>query len=281
MRIYLYIWFLITLLISFEYWTLNYHQSLSILYLLQKATIITPGLKLSTQPGRLLSLWVGWIGFSLMVIMNLYSLRKRFEFMKNLGRLSKWLNFHVFCGILGPTLILFHCGLKVRGLVGISFWSMVISFSSGIIGRYFFVQLSSQRGEFEKEALRAFESLTKTLEKYRITLEPSKRDLVLNQNLIRVGGNPSQMEQSLFTSFWSSFMGDLRMMFSKAPIPKSWPRKARIHVLQYAMNTRKAKSLHSFERLMGYWHAFHFPFAVFMYIAAIIHIISSLIFLGY
>lgn len=280
MRIYLYIWLFLTFIISFEYWALNQNQNLSLLILLQKVAILTPGLKLNTQPGRLISLWLGWIGFSLMVIMNVYSLRKRFHFMKNLGRLSKWLNFHIFCGILGPTLILFHCGLKVRGLVGISFWSMVVSFSSGIIGRYFFVQLSSHRSDFEKEAQRALEGLNKTLEKFAIVTEPAKKERILTLNLVRVGGHASQTKESLLSSFYSSFTGDLRILFSSPPIPKTWPPKARAYVMRYAMSTRKAHSLQSFEKLMGYWHAFHFPFAVFMYIAAIIHIFSSLIFLG-
>lgn len=280
MRTYLYIWFFLTLIISFEYWALNQNQNLSLLMFLQKVAILKPGLKLNTQPGRLISLWLGWMGFSLMVLMNVYSLRKRFHFMKNLGRLSKWLNFHIFCGILGPTLILFHCGLKVRGLVGISFWSMVVSFSSGIIGRYFFVQLSYHRSDFEKEAQRALESLNKILEKYKIITEPAKKERILSINLVRVGGHVSQTKESLLLSFFSSLSGDLRILFTTAPMPKSWPPKARAYVMQYALSTRKAHSLHSFEKLMGYWHAFHFPFAVFMYIAAIIHIFSSLIFLG-
>lgn len=280
MRIYLYIWLFITLLISFEYWALNQNQNLSLLILLQKVAIIKPGIKLNTQPGRLISLWLGWMGFSLMVIMNLYSLRKRTHYMKNLGRLSKWLNFHIFCGILGPTLILFHCGLKVRGLVGISFWSMVVSFSSGIIGRYFFVQLSYHRTDFEKEAQRALEYLNKTLEKYKIITDPAKKERILHLNLVRVGGHISQTKENIILSFFSSLSGDIRVLFSSPPMPKTWPPKARACVVQYAMSTRKAHSLHSFEKLMGYWHAFHFPFAVFMYIAAIIHIFSSLIFLG-
>ena len=124
MRFFLYLWLLLAIALSFEYWALNFHPSLSLLHL-------------SPEPGRPLSLWLGWVGLGLMVIMNVYSLRKRISGLGGWGRLSSWLNFHVFCGLVGPTLILFHCNFKVRGLVAISFWSMITSFSSGIIGRYF------------------------------------------------------------------------------------------------------------------------------------------------
>jgi hypothetical protein len=36
--------------------------------------------------------------------------------------------------------------------------------------------------------------------------------------------------------------------------------------------------LEPFRKMLGYWHSFHLPFALFMYIAAIIHIISALTF---
>lgn len=276
----MYVWIVLTCLLLFEYWAINQKPNVSIIYFLQKRGWIERTIKISTQPGRWISLWLGWLGFGLMVLMNVYSIRKRTDWLKNRGKLSLWLNFHVFCGILGPTLILFHCGLKVRGLVGISFWSMMISFSSGVIGRYFFVQLSAQRNEFSKKATQALEKLNKTLEAYKITMAPEKKERILRINLLRVGGHSSQVQESAWASLYSSFAGDVRSLLTVPPIPSNWPPVAKASLLVYAINTRKAHSVHSFEMLMGYWHAFHFPFAIFMYIAAIIHIISSLVFLG-
>lgn len=280
MRLYVFLWLLITAFLGFEYWALSNQPASSLLILLQKNGILSSQIKLSTIPGRTLSLWLGWIGFSLMVFMNLYSMRKRFDFMKNWGRLTPWLNFHIFCGILGPTLIFFHCGLKVRGLVGISFWSMVISFTSGIIGRYFFVQLSSQRQDFETLAQAALNKLNRIFEKKQIQVDPEKKNKVLKLSLLHAGAHISNSPQGLISTFLSSLEGDLRLLFSDLAIPRNWPIQTRKIVTLYALNTRRAQTLASFEKLMGYWHAFHFPFAIFMYIAAVIHIISSLIFQG-
>lgn len=280
MRIYIYLWTIITIFIGFEYWTINQHPHLSLIVLLQRVGIISPYITLSTQPGRWLSLWLGWLGMGFMIIMNIYSLRKRLDFMKNLGRLSHWLNFHIFCGILGPTLIFFHCGLKVRGLVAISFWSMIISFSSGIIGRYIFVQISTQKKELSQRAASSLEKLNTILEKSRTSVDPEKKQRILKSNLLRVGGHESQINKGLLIAFFSALQGDLRILLTSPPIPKHWPHIAKSYVLQYSLDTRKSYTLENFETMMGYWHTFHFPFAIFMYIAAVIHIISSLIFLG-
>src|ERR1044072_1582584 len=105
-RIYIFIWVVILCFLSSEYFALNGYSSMSILRVLQAKHII--GFEVSAEPGRCLSLWLGWIGRSMMLIMNVYSLRKRADFLKGVGRLGEWLNFHVFCGLTGPTFIFFH-----------------------------------------------------------------------------------------------------------------------------------------------------------------------------
>ncbi len=280
MKIYIRIWLLLTVLLGFEYWALNYQQNLSILLMLQKLNWISPKIKFNTTPGRTISLWAGWIGFGLMVLMNVYSLRKRFEFMHKLGKLSNWLNFHIFCGLLGPTLIFFHSGLKVRGLVGISFWSMVVSLSSGIIGKYFFTQLSAQRSDFDKISTAALTSLNESFQRRKIEVDENLKTKVLNANLLFSGASLTTKTIDPLTAFLSSFAGDFRLRFFDMPIPKDWPLSAKSYISRYSLSKRKAQFLGPFEKLMGYWHAFHFPFAVFMYVAAVIHIVSSLIFLS-
>ena len=280
MKFYLTFWLLITLLLGFEYYALNLNPNLSLLIKMQAMHYLPADIKLNTAPGRILSLWVGWAGFGLMVLMNLYSMRKRFEFMQNLGKLSSWLNFHIFCGILGPTLIFFHCGLKVRGLVGISFWSMIVSLTSGIIGRYFFVQLSSQKNDFLQKSELALQKLDLIFSKNNLSVDETQKNKMLAFSLKHVGGFPNEEFVNPMLALFSAISGDLRLLFQDMPTPRNWPRSTKPILSLYAKNQRKAQFLGPFEKMMGYWHAFHFPFAVFMYVAAIIHIASSLIFLG-
>jgi hypothetical protein len=56
------------------------------------------------------------------------------------------------------------------------------------------------------------------------------------------------------------------------------PKTLKPHFQQYAKVVRQISFLEPFRRFMGYWHTFHLPFAIFMYVIAIIHIITALIF---
>lgn len=278
MKFYTLIWLALFASVSLEYYYLNFNPSNSILLLLQKQGYLRESLKISADPGRPVSLWLGWLGLGLMVVMNVYSMRKRIGFMQNWGKLSNWLNFHVFCGLLGPTFILFHCNFKVRGIVGISFWSMVVSFSSGIIGRYFYVQMLRAKVDFENEAEKRIQYLKKWLQKNQITFEENEfaQCLIGAQRFVGVPENVENLNP--VSAFLSSSFGDIRLMFSLPVAPRNWPEMSRVIVSEIAVQQRRALLLESFQSLMGYWHTFHFPFAVFMYLAAIIHVIAALVF---
>ena len=90
----------------------------------------------SYKPSGNLGHALGIIGAILMILCYvLYYCRKRFESLDRFGALSSWLDIHIFLGILGPILILFHSTLKFNGVLAFAFWSMVIVVISGIFGR--------------------------------------------------------------------------------------------------------------------------------------------------
>jgi dihydropyrimidine dehydrogenase (NAD+) subunit PreT len=65
----------------------------------------------------------------------LYLLRRRFARLP-VGSLRAWLDVHVFTGLFGGMLVLFHSAFQVRGSVAaISVGSLVIVLITGIIGR--------------------------------------------------------------------------------------------------------------------------------------------------
>ena len=88
---------------------------------------------------------LGIIGSSMMVLMLVYSLRKRVAALRRLGALSRWLDVHIFLGVFGPLLVVLHSGFKVQGVVALSFWSMIIVASSGVLGRYLYLQIPRTR----------------------------------------------------------------------------------------------------------------------------------------
>ena len=62
---------------------------------------------------------LGIIGFVMMLMTEtLYSIRKR-QRTARWGRMSTWLEFHIFTGIVGPFMVLLHSSWKFHGLAGI------------------------------------------------------------------------------------------------------------------------------------------------------------------
>ena len=62
---------------------------------------------------------MGILGFVLMLMTEtLYTLRKRWKNAR-WGKMARWLEFHIFTGIVGPYLVLLHTSWKFNGLAGV------------------------------------------------------------------------------------------------------------------------------------------------------------------
>lgn len=84
---------------------------------------------------------LGIIGFLLMLMTEiLYSLRKRSRSAR-WGRMSEWLEFHIFTGLVGPFMVLLHTSWKFNGLAGVTTLFTVITVISGFVGRYIYTRI--------------------------------------------------------------------------------------------------------------------------------------------
>ena len=91
--------------------------------------------------GELFGHVMGIIGFFFMLMTEtLYSLRKRSRTVK-WGKLSNWLQFHIFTGLVGPYMVLLHSSWKFNGIAGITTLFTIIIVVSGFIGRYIFTRI--------------------------------------------------------------------------------------------------------------------------------------------
>ena len=84
---------------------------------------------------------LGMICFLLMLMTEtLYSVRKRSR-RARWGRMSEWLNFHIFTGLVGPYMVLLHTSWKFNGLAGVTTLLTVIIVISGFVGRYIYTRI--------------------------------------------------------------------------------------------------------------------------------------------
>lgn len=107
---------------------------------LQAAGLLPAG-PIAYEPGHGFGLVLGITGAAAMVLLSLYSVRKRVPRLARFGRLPRWLDAHVTLGLVGPMLVLFHTAGRLGGIISVAFWSMVVVVTSGVLGRYVYAQV--------------------------------------------------------------------------------------------------------------------------------------------
>lgn len=241
----------------------------------------------STEPGRPISLFLGYTGFTVMCLTNLYIMRKKFDFMKDWGNKLGWLDFHIFCGMLGPVFIIFHTNFKIGGLVAISFWSMVVSAVSGIVGKVFYTQIIQERSFLIKMILKIEGKLQKFYEKVDKKLEKKGRKPRdhegVKSSFVQAVGVPVEEHDmhdvGLMEAVYKGFTSGMKFSLKKSSLKKQTLHPREFELLtDYAFLKRRVYLLNANKKIMGHWHTFHKPFAIFMYVVAIIHIITALLF---
>ena len=109
--------------------------------------------------GELFGHTIGIVGFILMLMTEvLYSLRKRSR-SAAFGRMSTWLQLHIFTGLVGPFMVLLHTSWKFNGLAGATTLLTVIIVFSGFIGRYIYTRIPRTMDGLEIEGTLSQEAL--------------------------------------------------------------------------------------------------------------------------
>ena len=80
--------------------------------------------------------WFGIIGGSMMLILLIYPLRKRFRRWAVIGSVKSWFRIHMILGVAGPVIIIFHSGFKLGSFnSSVAFFCMLTVALSGLVGR--------------------------------------------------------------------------------------------------------------------------------------------------
>jgi hypothetical protein len=131
---------------------------------------------------------IGILGFLLMIMTEtLYSLRKRSRTAR-WGRMSAWLNFHIFTGIVGPYMVLLHTAWQFNGLAGVATWLTLTVVLSGFVGRYIYTSIprSSDGVELESAAIQQeIEAIQASLEGLGPSQDRQLKGLQKRQNTLR------------------------------------------------------------------------------------------------
>jgi hypothetical protein len=209
---------------------------------------------------------LGILGFVMMLMTEtLYTLRKRSRNAR-WGRMSSWLQFHIFTGIVGPFLVLLHSSWKFNGLAGLVTLFTAIVVLSGFIGRYIYtavprtadgivIEADFIQGQIQEMQLR--------IDQW-IAAQP-RVSLTLNKHLSPEG----------FAGAGFGWLERVRWWWQKIhmdPAERTQVNSLQKLIERQAVLRRQVGRLAWGRRLLSVWHAVHIPIGIVLFTAAFIHI---------
>lgn len=224
---------------------------------------------------------IGVIGFVLMLMTEtLYSIRKHSRNAR-WGRMSGWLNFHIFTGLVGPFMVLLHSAWKFQGLAGLVMLLTAVVVISGFIGRYIYtaVPRSADGSVISSEELEA---------------EIANMDFKIQQILAKQGDDTIIQVVEKFDNATLQNENQLSLIFGRIfqdwSFKRRWRRikgnlspedRASLDNLENLLKRRRRmdnqiRSLMMARRLLALWHSVHLPIGIVLFIAAFIHIFAAI-----
>jgi hypothetical protein len=235
--------------------------------------------------------WFGIVGGSMMLILLLYPMRKRLQFMSKWLTVKFWFRLHMVFGVLGPSLIMMHSSFHLGSLNGrVALFCMLIVAISGLFGRYFYTRI--HYGLYGKQA--TFASLRTDSELLNSKLGPlfnlqPKAKQMLSEYENRVMQIPHGAFASAVHWFSMRIMAarlyhtvirSLNKKLLAAAHLKGWD-KAKVRRKQMRMRDmlvahrkvlRQILELHFYERLFAIWHLLHMPLFIMMVVTGFVHV---------
>ena len=232
------------------------------------------------KPGGFYSHGFGILGTLMMLILFLYSARKRIRIFHGIGNLSYFLDIHIFLGIFGPLFIVLHSTFKLNGIVSVSFWSMVAVALSGIWGRFLYLQIPRNRQgiELNKDEIEAQQNQYIEILSSEFDLDGSTAKNL--RSIIYYSGGEKKLSLFGLIKMKKELKKDIHEFVIENKLPYSRMNDLYVLALKYVKLKRQSDLMEVFQKYFHYWHVFHKPFAYLMIIIMAIHVTIVLL-MGY
>jgi hypothetical protein len=240
------------------------------------------------KPAGLWGHGLGVIGTAMILLLFLYSARKREILGLRWGPMNRWLSLHIFCGIMGPLLVTLHTAMKFHGIVSISYFSMMAVMLSGIFGRYIYIQIprdASGHAMSLSEIRRREEELAGRLgEEFGLGADALRR-------IRSLGGGSGREGVGVLRALVRSAVGDLVLPVRlwklrryvrrhEAGVPDEVLGHLMGIVREQSVLRRRIAFLDSMKAIFHLWHVIHKPFAYVMLVILLVHVAVTVA-LGY
>ncbi|BCB26434.1 hypothetical protein SKTS_13200 [Sulfurimicrobium lacus] len=245
------------------------------------------------KPGSDLGYNLGLAGGLMMLSLLLYPLRKRVRALDRLGRMDSWFRYHMFMGMGGPLLILFHSTFRTGSMNGsIALYAMLLVALSGMVGRFVYrhihnglygraLTLSELEAEFKarQESIGSVFSLQPDIEKrlkefHQLAfaeLHSTPRRFWRFMTLRHKGKKLSR-----------SVRHDAKKILAAEAKKQNWPYAqlmlnyslAKRHIDDYIYAIIRLAQLSSWVKLFSLWHVAHVPFIYLLVFSGIAHVVA-------
>ncbi len=255
------------------------------------------GLLFPTQryitPNRGLGYALGIAGGSMMLLLFLYSARKRARWLAFLGPTARWFRFHMALGILGPLCILYHANFSLGATnSNIALFAMLTVAGSGLVGRYIYSRihrgLYGQRLSLDElraraEELRSGAGSVRLLPELLATLEASEQELLASGSRMPLVAalKPPVIAVMAIAVRWRlhrHIRRELRRAARQSATIATERRRLARAAFGYCDRriaaTRRLATFQSYERLFSLWHALHLPLIAILIVAGVVHVIA-------
>jgi hypothetical protein len=222
---------------------------------------------------------LGIVGNSCMVLLLLYSLRKRLRGMAGWGAIRHWFGIHMLLGILGPVAIVFHSNFQlgsVNSTVALA-CSLVVA-ASGVVGKMIYPKVHHG------------------LHGVRTTLEELRRDVESQRSLLGAAVAASPRLTRRLRSLEAIALAPRGALLSLLALPRVRraarrtyaegvrlldPRIPRRDLQQtqralrdYVSALHRVAEFRCYARIFSLWHAFHLPLCIMLFAAAAVHVVA-------
>lgn len=225
------------------------------------------------RPGGLLGHGYGIAGTVLILTNLLYLLRRRLA-RWSLGSMTTWLNLHVFTGLVGTLLIVFHSAFQLRTPIALATAaSLAVVVLTGIVGRYLYAltpqpnrhELERSLAELDDLAPGSSASVRRALASHEISNVDVHAFL-----LVKIAAIPRWISEARTRGFEVAYVvEDVRLEEPLGREDKKRFRSAKKAVRKYA--TREVLGIGAASLLQS-WRGFHRMLAVLLVLLVPIHI---------
>jgi hypothetical protein len=233
------------------------------------------------RPSGYVGQTAGIVALAIFLFLWLYPLRKKYRWLSWTGSVARWLDVHVSAALLLPLLVSIHAAWRFGGVIGLGFWSMMLVWSSGLVGRYIYARIPRSRSGVELSREEIAAERKRLLEAISATtgLEVRAIEASLHAEPPPPGLGPAATILRMIRDDMARRGAAARLRRLCAARPGAGRPNLRTIAQAMALArqevalTQQARLLGATHDLFRYWHVAHRPFAVLALIAVLVHVL--------